>query len=508
MVAVPNKNAEELQKKLKALIPLNALQDKDREQLLEQVSVQSAKKDEFLFTQGDIEARNIYLLYGAVELLQDKKVVDSLAADADAARYALAHQLPRKLSCRAKMGGAEYISVESYKLGELVEKARESAFTVGEVQEEESDWMSQLLMSPVCQLIPPANIQNIIIRMEELKVAKGEAVVNQGDDGEYFYLIHRGSCVVTCKADDNAEPEELAHLNAGDSFGEEALLSDSKRSGTVTMLTDGILQRLSKEDFITFIKHPLAKEVSYPEADKIIAAGGVWLDVRDAEEYQAGHQEKSINLPIQSLRFQSPSLATDNRYVVYCANGRKSAAAAFLLMEQGLDVAILKGGYSSAPPATQSDQEAPAKRQEAAETKPKPDKVDGSGSTDDLAKLTKERDEALARVDALENRMSRMRDTFEATQSELLAKIEELQQVIAALKEKGAQAGGGGAAGESPDRVIVLEKEIRGLKSENLVLEGELEILMAASEDSDQARTEEVDDLKKQLSVLQKQLDA
>ena len=40
---------------------------------------------------------------------------------------------------------------------------------------------------------------------------------------------------------------ELATLGPGDAFGEEALLSDSPRNSTVTMLQDGEVLRLSKQ---------------------------------------------------------------------------------------------------------------------------------------------------------------------------------------------------------------------------------------------------------------------
>jgi CRP-like cAMP-binding protein len=46
----------------------------------------------------------------------------------------------------------------------------------------------------------------------------------------------------------------LAELGLGNTFGEEALISEDKRNATVRMLTDGALMRLKKADFLELMK--------------------------------------------------------------------------------------------------------------------------------------------------------------------------------------------------------------------------------------------------------------
>ena len=118
------------------------------------------------------------------------------------------------------------------------------------------DWMSLLLQSPVFQQIPPANLQRVMMRMEEIQVSAGDVIISQGDDGDYFYLISKGECSVTRTPEAGHAPVELAKLRVGKGFGEEALISDKPRSSSVTMLTDGILVRLNKQDFIDLVKQP------------------------------------------------------------------------------------------------------------------------------------------------------------------------------------------------------------------------------------------------------------
>ena len=50
-----------------------------------------------------------------------------------------------------------------------------------------------------------------------------------------------------------ALPVYLAELGMGDTFGEEALISGAHRNATVTMITDGVLMRLGKDDFNTLL---------------------------------------------------------------------------------------------------------------------------------------------------------------------------------------------------------------------------------------------------------------
>ena len=107
---------------------------------------------------------------------------------------------------------------------------------------------SRILQSRVLQRIPPANIDALLARLQPVSVKAADTVIRQGEIGDYFYLICDGKCHVTRQFESGTRIS-LASLGAGDSFGEEALLSDGKRNATVTMETDGVLVRLSKADF-------------------------------------------------------------------------------------------------------------------------------------------------------------------------------------------------------------------------------------------------------------------
>ena len=59
-------------------------------------------------------------------------------------------------------------------------------------QEDNIDWMSVLLSSPLFDFIPPTNIQTLFARFEKTHYATGDVVISQGDEGNYFYVIQSG----------------------------------------------------------------------------------------------------------------------------------------------------------------------------------------------------------------------------------------------------------------------------------------------------------------------------
>ncbi len=343
-MAVPNSKSDDAL--LKNLVPLNTLSEEQLGVLLSRVSVEKAKKGQYLFREGDTDHQNIYLLHGTIALMSGQKEMDLVSSGTQTARFALAHQLPRKHSAKARTV-VTYVRIDSRMLSDMLARSHSASYEVSDIEQPSSgDWMSLLLQSPVFQQIPPANLQRVMMRMEEVTVSAGDVVIRQGDEGDYFYLISKGECSVTRSPEAGHAPVELAKLRVGKGFGEEALISDKPRGSTVTMLTDGVLVRLNKQDFIQLVKQPLSRTVSYDQACDEVAGGALWLDVRTPEEYEAGHLPGAINLPFFSLRFQASSLTMDRPYMVYGAEVGQSATAAYLLTERGAEVFVVDMGWA------------------------------------------------------------------------------------------------------------------------------------------------------------------
>jgi rhodanese-related sulfurtransferase len=185
------------------------------------------------------------------------------------------------------------------------------------------------------------------MRMQRINYRERDVVIKQGTEGDYFYVVVAGKCVVTRETPLNKEGIKLAELGPGDSFGEEALIAEAKRNATVTMSTDGTLMRLGKNDFQTLLNEPLLQWVSQDRAEEIVAQGGKWLDVRLPSEFQNFRIEGAVNIPLYFIRLKINALDKSTPYVVCCDTGRRSSAAAYILSERGFDACVLKGGLAA-----------------------------------------------------------------------------------------------------------------------------------------------------------------
>jgi CRP-like cAMP-binding protein len=83
--------------------------------------------------------------------------------------------------------------------------------------------------------------------LEEMQIAKGGVVFQQGAKADSFYLIYGGGVRIVRKQ--NNKEFQLAILVKNDYFGEMALVEHRLRSGTVTALEDTLLLVLSRKDF-------------------------------------------------------------------------------------------------------------------------------------------------------------------------------------------------------------------------------------------------------------------
>jgi rhodanese-related sulfurtransferase len=243
----------------------------------------------------------------------------------------------------------EYLVIDSDLLDVMLTWDQTGSYEVSELRGEASggdDWMTTLLQTKAFHKIPPANIQAIFMRLQQVNYRAGDVVIKQGEEGDYFYVITRGKCVVTRETPLNKEGIRLAELQLGDTFGEEALISEAKRNATVTLETDGSLMRLGKEDVRTLLNEPMLDWVDTAQAEKIIQEGGQWLDVRLPSEFEAYHNEGAVNVPLYFIRLKLKTLDPAVRYVVCCDTGRRSSAGAFILNERGFQTYVLKGGLN------------------------------------------------------------------------------------------------------------------------------------------------------------------
>jgi len=194
--------------------------------------------------------------------------------------------------------------------------------------------------------LPAAHIEELLKRFGHVKTARGEVVIREGDEGDFYYVIEAGRFQVERLV--GGAKMVLAELKSGEAFGEEALVSEAKRNASVISLGEGELLRLGKQDFNALLREPLLRRLAFDEAAEKVRRGALWLDVRYPSEYQYDKLPGAINVPLAEVRNMFAVLDRSKEYVAYCQSGRRSAAAAFLFAQRGFRVWLLEGGLRSA----------------------------------------------------------------------------------------------------------------------------------------------------------------
>jgi len=94
------------------------------------------------------------------------------------------------------------------------------------------------------------------------------------------------------------------------------------------------------------------QEIPVSEAEAAILAADVLLDVREADEFAAGHLPGAVHISRGMLEFKfsaNPALqARDLNILLYCKTSGRAALAAAALQDMGyLNVRSISGGFDS-----------------------------------------------------------------------------------------------------------------------------------------------------------------
>lgn len=94
------------------------------------------------------------------------------------------------------------------------------------------------------------------------------------------------------------------------------------------------------------------REIDLDAAEAAIRAADVLLDVREDDEFHAGHISGALNIPRGLLEFRlsaSPELSSrDLNIVLYCKTSGRAALAACALQDMGyLNVQSIAGGFDA-----------------------------------------------------------------------------------------------------------------------------------------------------------------
>lgn len=329
---------------LRSLTPLNLLEAADLKELIDRSGVHNVEAGKEIGARGDSSKSTFYLLSGTAELVSHNNVVSTVTAGTEAAKHPVVKPRSQGMVARAKVDCA-VLELEA-DADELLDRLNGSTeYEVSDIRSAtDTDWLTCFLQAKVFMRLPPSNIRELLSRMEEMPVTAGQEIMRQGESDDYYYIVKEGRCRVTTKAPSGKGMVEVAELREGDGFGEDALITNGRRSATVTMVNEGSLMRLSKEAFTSLLVEPVLKYVTWEQAQSLMQDGAVLLDVRRPEEYGTDGIDGAVNIPLSMLRSRAHELDADRPHITVSNVLNRSSAAAFFLCQRGMNACILKEG--------------------------------------------------------------------------------------------------------------------------------------------------------------------
>ena len=87
--------------------------------------------------------------------------------------------------------------------------------------------------------------------------------------------------------------------------------------------------------------------VDVPGALKLLDGDAVLLDVREQNEWDAGHAPHAVHIPLRLLSEATAWTSRQRQVVVVCRSGRRSAYATAALRAAGVDAVNLLGGMQA-----------------------------------------------------------------------------------------------------------------------------------------------------------------
>lgn len=317
------------------LVPLKDMSASHLLALLDDAEAEIVCAGQTLFSVGNYDQQHVYLLHGDV-LLTDEHGGSHLIKGRETL-MPLAHQQPRRYTAVAQTD-AGILRINSERLDKLLTWSEVADYLQLNISrqrdlDEDIDWMMTVLKSNLFFKVPPINVEQIFSRLTPQVVYAGDVIIRQGELGDQCYFIKEGEAEVTRHVD--GKRQHLAHIGVGRCFGEDALVNETVRNASVTMISDGVLMWLNKQDFYRLLKEPSVATVMLEDVQQALLDGAVAVDVRSEEEYSGEHVREAVNIPLNLVAIKARLLTQEQLYILYCDTGRRSRAAAYLLAQQG-----------------------------------------------------------------------------------------------------------------------------------------------------------------------------
>ena len=259
----------------------------------------------WLWREGRRLGGSYYLAHGRVHAFDPPRNIGHRCLEARAPLYP-------GLAAARTLSAVRLLHVDSARIDALLGRTDPGA------QEDGLEpWEQRFLGSPLMRRLDAAVWQKLFSELEEQPFAVGDELVSEGAPAEDFFVLKSGRALVRTGG------QTLTQLNAGDFFGEDALILKAQRNATVEAIESGTVLRLPKDRFVALLLDRVVRFVQTVETASVI----------DLDEANA----------VAQLRQRIQGLDPKGRYQVMGGRPEERALAAFILAQKGFDAWAVDG---------------------------------------------------------------------------------------------------------------------------------------------------------------------
>ncbi|KAI6661992.1 CAMP-dependent protein kinase I-alpha regulatory subunit [Oopsacas minuta] len=233
------KTMNALSKSIKDNILFCHLDETERSDIFDAMYMDKFISGETIIQQG-AHGDNFYIIHsGKVEVIVDTRVVKIIGEGGSFGELALIHGTPRAATIKARSLVVLWIlDHDSYRrilMKNTIRKRRLYEHLLKDVS--------------VLQSLDQWELLTVADSLEPCHFANGERVVCQGDIGEDFYIIEKGTAIVLQSKDGTGEETQVGTLGPSDYFGEISLLLKRPRAATVISIGELKCVKLDRARF-------------------------------------------------------------------------------------------------------------------------------------------------------------------------------------------------------------------------------------------------------------------
>ncbi|XP_063225444.1 cGMP-dependent protein kinase, isozyme 1-like isoform X2 [Bacillus rossius redtenbacheri] len=184
----------------------------------------------FIITEGE-PGNHLYVSgEGEFEVQKRGQLLGTFGPGRVFGELAILYNSPRNASIRAMMDAMVWV---------LEREVFKKIMMVSSIQRSQ-DSVKYLRSVPLLEKLSEQNLAEMANLLKVKFYAPGTMIVEEGTQGDEFYIISGGSVKITKRKPGSTDEEDHGTLVRGDYFGEQALLHQVLRQATITALSPGV----------------------------------------------------------------------------------------------------------------------------------------------------------------------------------------------------------------------------------------------------------------------------